>query len=162
MSNTDGGGSYLWDFDFNLIEECSFHQIEGPPCIKLEKKKNNDHEGTESVYAFTVRVKSSTEEEAKEITDKQAKRLVDLLAALYGKYLGYILTGHVVINPVDGSRTVRSSATIKYHPLPPVESADLSQGNFPTLIRTVRKNNKVLHLAYKLDYANKGLVAIQK
>lgn len=55
MSNTGGSGSYLWDFHFNLTEECSFHQIEGPPGIKPEKKKNNDGEGTESVYAFAVR-----------------------------------------------------------------------------------------------------------
>jgi hypothetical protein len=55
MSNTGGSSSYLWDFHFNLTEECSFHQIEGPPGIKPEKKKNNDGEGTESVYALAVR-----------------------------------------------------------------------------------------------------------
>jgi hypothetical protein len=62
MSNTDGGGSYLKDFHFNLIEECSFYHNEEPPGITLEKKKNNDYGGTESVFAFKVRVKSSTEE----------------------------------------------------------------------------------------------------
>jgi hypothetical protein len=36
MSNAS---DYLWDFHFTLTGECSFHKIEGPPCIRLETRE---------------------------------------------------------------------------------------------------------------------------
>jgi hypothetical protein len=91
----------VWDFHFALSEECSFIQIQALPGIRLDTKDNND--GTKSVHAFVVRVKSFTEE-ALNNAKVEAKRLVDILAVLSGKYLGLPLPVMRCIVLMEGIR----------------------------------------------------------
>jgi hypothetical protein len=152
MSDT-GGDYYVADFNFTLSEERSFIQIQPPPGIKLETKDNND--GTKSVTGFVVTVKASTEDEALNRAKTEAKRLVDVLAVLSGGHLGYTLTGHNMRSP-DGRGKVYKTFIGKYN-INSSELVDLSQGNFPNLIKTLEPQDKDRRLVERLHHANNEL-----
>jgi hypothetical protein len=154
MSDT-GGDYYVADFNFTLSEERSFIQIQPPRGIKLETKDNND--GTKSVTGFVVTVKASTEDEALNRAKTEAKRLVDVLAVLSGGHLGYTLTGHNMRSP-DGRGKVYKTFIGKYN-INSSELVDLSQGNFPNLIKTLEPQDKDRRLVERLHHANNGLEA---
>jgi hypothetical protein len=156
MSDT-GGDYYVADFNFALSEECSVLQIELPPGIKFETKDNNDNDGTKSVTGFVVTVKASTEDEALNRAKTEAKRLVDILAVLFGGYLGFTLRGHNMRSP-DGRNTVSKTLRSRYN-INSSELVDLSQGNYPRLIKTLELQGKDVRLVERLHHANNGLEA---
>jgi hypothetical protein len=154
MSNTDDG--YVADLYFTLSEECSV-QIEPPPGIRFETKDTNNNDGTKSITGFVVTVKASTQDEALNKAKTEAKRLVDILAVLSGGYLGYTLRGHNMRNP-DGRNTVSKTFVSSYN-INSSELVDLSQGNFPKLIKTLEPQSRDLRLVERLNHANNGLEA---
>jgi hypothetical protein len=135
---------YLWDFHFTLTEECSFPKIKGPAGIQL-LPGNDSSDGTKTVNAFIVRVKFPTEEKAHEAADRRAKKLVDILAVLSVKYLGYTLIGHKMYKP-GGRNELTSLIRFRYDINISPKPADLSQGNLPTIINTpkLKGRNQVL------------------
>jgi hypothetical protein len=148
---SDTNGYYPGDFNFKLSEECSFLEIQPPPGIKLETKVS-DKDGSKIVYAFVVTVKSSTEEEALYTANSEAKRLVDVLAVLSGGHLGYTLRGHNMHSP-DGRGKVYETFIGKYN-INSSELVDLSQGNFPNLLKTLEPQDKDRRLVERLHHAN--------
>lgn len=148
MSNTEEL-YYIADLHFALTKECSVLQFEPPPDMKFETKENND--GTKSITGFVVMEKAFTEEEALEKAKNEAKKLVDILAVLSGGHLGYFLTGHNMRSP-DGRRKVLKTFIGKYD-INSSDLVDLSQGNFPNLIKTVDPQDKDRRLVERLHYA---------
>jgi ribosomal protein S17E len=155
MSNT--GGYYDAHSKFTLNEKCSFPQIQPPPGIELETENNED--GTKTIVSFVVTVKKAdTEEQAWSIAASQAKRLVDLLAVLSGKHLGYTLSGRD-IRITGGMKKMYAIFTHKYN----INSqpVDLSQGKFPKLIEALEPQGRDVRLLETLNHANNGLEAAE-
>jgi hypothetical protein len=153
MPNT--GGYYEGDFHFALSEERRFIQIQPPPGIKLEIKDNDV--GTKSVYAFVVTVKASTEDEVENIANTEAKRFVDFLASHSGGDLSYTLSGSSIRPPVG--RTKVSKTIIAKYGIDSSEILDLSQANFPNLIKTLKLKGDDRRLVDRLSHINNGLEA---
>jgi len=145
-----------------LSDECRFIDIKGPPGIDL--KINHEKDGMKSVREFIVKLQSFTEEEALEEARIQAKTLVDILAVLSAKHLGYNLAGYRIydpnrINKIGSSGgKVGASVIIKYDNESP-EPVDLSQGKIVQLIKTFKPVGKIRSLVDRLSHANDGLEA---
>jgi hypothetical protein len=160
MSNntaTSGTTSFLWDFHFNLNYECSFEDIHGPPGITLKSRVHDDGK-TKIVSGFTVRVNSPTEEDAKDIAEKQAKILVDILAVLSTTPLEYTLTGFEMYRP-EGGNAIISSLTSSYLKFGIGRPTDLNKGNYRKLIQTPQPKGNDQDLAHAVSSANAGLKA---
>jgi hypothetical protein len=80
---------------------------------------------------------------------------VDVLAVLSGGHLGYTLTGHNMRSP-DGRGEVYKTFIGKYN-INSSELVDLSQGNFPNLIKTLEPQDKDRRLVERLHHANNEL-----
>jgi hypothetical protein len=159
MSNTT---SYLWDFYFNLNHECTFEDIREPSDIKLKMKVHDDGR-TKTVSGFEVQVNSATEQNAKDIAEKQAKKLVDILGVLSETPLGYTLAGFRMHSPnssQSGTR-IRKIGIGKYQKFGFGKPADLSKGNLRRLIERPTLMGNDQHLVDALGSANAGLKAYE-
>jgi hypothetical protein len=148
------GGDYEGDFHFTLSRECRFIQIQPPPDIKLDIRDNDV--GTKSVYGFTITTKAPTEDEVENLAYTGAKRFVDILAWYSGGDLSYTFTGSNIRPPVGKTKKVTKEFIAKYGIDSP-EIIDLSQGNFPNLIKTPNLTVDDQHLADRLSHINYGL-----
>ncbi len=147
--------NYEWTFRFTLNGKCIFPQVNGRPEIELHTE-DNEEDGTKTIQGFTIRVQSSSEDEAVDRANSQAKTLVDILAVMSGGHLGYTLTGQEMSGP--DRRTVTSSVTCKFD-IEPAESLDLNKPNILQAIKTREPRDRQLTFVDRLGYANEGLGA---
>lgn len=77
---------------------------------------------------------------------------MDVLAVLSGGHLGYTLRGHNMHSP-DGRGKVYETFIGKYN-INSSELVDLSQGNFPNLLKTLEPQDKDRRLVERLHHAN--------
>ena len=150
MSNT---ANYEETFHFTLNGRCNFQDINGLPDIELETEDNED--GTKSVLGFVIRVKSSTEYEALETAKREAKILVDILAVLSGRHLGYTLSSHEISTP-DGRNILEISMRFRYD-INSDKPVDLKKPRIVKAIKTDDAKGRDLTFVQSLGYANEAL-----
>jgi hypothetical protein len=102
-----------WIFDFGLTERCPYTSIENPNSIQLKTQVDDDCK-SQYITGFSILIRDSTEEEAENKVDRQAKVLTDIISVKRERYTGYYPTGQSMIRP-DMTRRVTGKRTIRYN-----------------------------------------------
>jgi hypothetical protein len=102
-----------WIFDFGLTERCPYTSIESSNSIQL-KTQIDEADKSQYITGFSILVRDSTEEEARNKVDRQAKVLTDIISVKRERYTGYYPIGRSMIRP-DKTRRVTRNDILRYN-----------------------------------------------
>lgn len=133
-----------WIFSFGLTERCPYTSIENSSSIVLKTEVDKD-KNTGYITGFSISIKDSTEEEAKNKAERQAKVLTDIISIKRERYVSYYGIGCNMIRP-DKTQRVTRDLIVKYDIRKDLE-IDLKENKVASSIKNDLPQNQQLHHA---------------
>lgn len=137
-------GRFDWIFTFGLTERCPYMSIENSSSIELKTEMDED-KNTRYVTGFSMSIKDSSEEEAKNKAERQAKVLTDIISVKRERYVSYYGIGYNMIRP-DKTQRVTRDLILKYNILKDLE-IDLKDNKIASSIKNDLPQNQQFHHA---------------
>ena len=134
-----------WIFSFGLTERCPYSCIENSNSIELKTEVDKD-KNTKYITGFSISIKDSTEDEAKNQAERQAKVLTDVVSVKRERYVSYYGIGYSMIRP-DKTQRVTRDLIPKYNILPRDLAIDLKQNRVALSIKNDLPRNQQFHHA---------------